>query len=42
MSVARRATKERPRPRWPIYVGIFVWLGIVATLALAFIESWWG
>jgi hypothetical protein len=31
-----------PKPKWPLYVGIVVWLGIVATIALAFIESWWG
>jgi hypothetical protein len=29
-------------PRWEIPVGIFVGLGIIATIALAFIESWWG
>jgi hypothetical protein len=31
--------RAEPRPRWPLYVGIFVWVGIAATLALAFIES---
>ena len=31
-----------PKPKWPLYVGIFVWLGMAATIALAFLESWWG
>jgi hypothetical protein len=30
------------KPKWPIYVGIFVALGSIATVALAFVESWWG
>jgi hypothetical protein len=30
------------KPKWPLYVGIFVALGSVATVALAFIQSWWG
>ena len=36
--------KEAPahKTRWEVPVGIFVALGIVATIALAFIESWWG
>jgi hypothetical protein len=34
--------KAEPPPRWPLYVGIFVAIGMVATIALAFIESWWG
>jgi hypothetical protein len=34
--------RAEPKPRWPLYVGVFVWLGMIATLALAFIESWWG
>jgi len=31
-----------PGPKWPLWVGIFVALGSVATVAWAFIESWWG
>jgi hypothetical protein len=30
------------KPKWPLFVGIFVWLGMAATVALAVIESWWG
>jgi hypothetical protein len=37
-----RDEQSEARPKWPIYVGIFVALGSVATVALAFIESWWG
>jgi hypothetical protein len=33
---------DSPKPRWPIAVGIFVLLGSLATVALAFGESWWG
>ena len=34
--------RTRPNPRWPLWVGVFVALGSVATLAFAFVESWWG
>jgi hypothetical protein len=30
------------KPKWPLLVGIFVWAGIVATVGLAIVESWWG
>jgi hypothetical protein len=30
------------QPRWELPVGIFVAVGSLATIALAFIESWWG
>jgi hypothetical protein len=30
------------KPKWPIYAAIFVALGSIATVALAFIESWKG
>jgi len=29
-------------PKWPLWVGIFVALGSVATIGWAFIESWFG
>jgi hypothetical protein len=32
----------KPNPKWPIWAGIFVALGSLATVAYAFIESWWG
>gem|GEM_PF-2687401 len=32
----------RSRPRWPLFVGIFVAVGSVITVAWAFVESWWG
>jgi hypothetical protein len=34
--------RAESKPKWPLYAGIFVWLGMIATVALAFIESWWG
>jgi hypothetical protein len=34
--------ENHPKPKWPLYVGIFVALGSVVTVAYAFIESWWG
>jgi hypothetical protein len=37
----RDAPPNRP-PRWPLYVGLFVWFGMAATVALAVVESWWG
>jgi len=37
-----RERPAEPKPVWPVYVGIFVWIGIAATVALAVIESWWG
>ena len=37
----RRARPDSP-PKWPLPVGIFVALGIAATIALAVIESGWG
>jgi hypothetical protein len=35
----------RPRERgarWQVWVGLFVLLGSIATVAYAFAESWWG
>lgn len=37
-----RQSPPHPKAKWPLYVGIFVALGMAATVALAFIESWWG
>jgi hypothetical protein len=37
-----RETPHHPKPKWPIFFGIFVLVGSIATVALAFIESWWG
>jgi hypothetical protein len=43
MARAPKADPDRtPDPRWPLRVGLFVWIGMAATVALAFIESWWG
>jgi hypothetical protein len=33
---------HQPRPKWPLWFGLFVAVGSVATVAYAFIESWWG
>jgi hypothetical protein len=33
---------EDSRPRWPVWVGLFVAFGSAATIALAIIESWAG
>jgi hypothetical protein len=30
------------KPKWPIYVGIFVFLGSLVTVAYTFGEVWWG
>jgi hypothetical protein len=32
--------QRHDKPRWPIYVGIFVLLGSLATIASAFWASW--
>lgn len=37
----KEAPVHKP-PRWELPVAIFVALGTIATIALAFIESWWG
>jgi hypothetical protein len=37
-----REDEPHARPKWPLYVGIFVALGSAATVAYAFVESWWG
>jgi len=34
--------KNRPGPKWQLWVGIFVVLGIVATVAYAFGETFFG
>jgi hypothetical protein len=33
---------DSAKPKWPILVGIFVAIGSLATVALAFVESWAG
>lgn len=35
-----RREQGQAEPRWPIWVGIFVLLGSVATVASAFWASW--
>jgi hypothetical protein len=35
-----RDTDRHEEPRWPLYVGIFVFLGSLATVASAFWASW--
>jgi hypothetical protein len=30
------------KPKWPLWIGLLVWLGMIATVGLAFVESWWG
>jgi hypothetical protein len=37
-----RKAAPHPKPKWPVAIGVFVALGIVATVALTVIESWWG
>ena len=32
--------ERQDKPRWPIFVGLFVLLGSVATVASAFWASW--
>jgi len=32
--------QRQDKPRWPMFVGIFVFLGSVATVASAFWASW--
>lgn len=27
------------KARWPLWVGIFVWLGMAATIALAYVQT---
>jgi hypothetical protein len=36
----QRQEHGQDKPRWPIYVGIFVLLGSLATIASAFWASW--
>jgi hypothetical protein len=36
------ADRDPPKPRWPLWVGIFVAVGMAATIAVTVIESWWG
>jgi hypothetical protein len=30
------------KPKWPLWLGLFVLLGSLATVGYAFYESWWG
>ena len=32
--------QRQDKPRWPVYFGIFVFLGSLATVASAFWASW--
>lgn len=36
----QRHEHREDKPRWPIYVGVFVLLGSIATVASAFWASW--
>lgn len=31
--------RESSKPRWPLWVGIFVWVGMAATILLAWIQT---
>jgi hypothetical protein len=31
--------RESSKARWPLWVGIFVWLGMAATIALAYVQT---
>ena len=31
--------QENTKSRWPLWVGIFVWLGMGATIALAYVQT---
>jgi hypothetical protein len=42
MVLAMRDAPAHRKAKWPLYVGLFVWAGMAATIALAVIESWWG
>jgi hypothetical protein len=35
-------TTTHPKPKWPLWLGLFVLFGSIATVAYAFYESWWG
>jgi hypothetical protein len=31
--------RETSKPRWPLWVGIFVWIGMAATILLAYVQT---
>jgi hypothetical protein len=35
-------TQSVQKPKWPLWLGLFVLLGSIVTVAYAFYESWWG
>jgi hypothetical protein len=37
-----KETQTAEKPQWPLWLGLFVLLGSVATVGYAFYESWWG
>jgi hypothetical protein len=36
-----KESEAPPKPKWPLWLGLFVAFGSVVTVAWAFIESWW-
>ena len=37
-----RETEIAEKPKWPLWLGLFVLFGSVVTVAYTFYESWWG
>ncbi|MEA3002916.1 MAG: hypothetical protein QOH81_1704 [Sphingomonadales bacterium] len=37
-----KAAQPAEKPKWPLWLGLFVALGCVATVGYAFYESLWG
>ena len=37
-----RRSRPAPEPRWPLWAGVIVALGCLATIAYAVIETFWG
>lgn len=31
--------QDKGKSRWPLWVGIFVWLGMAATIVLAYVQT---
>jgi len=36
------SSRQQPTPRWEIWAGIVVALGMAATAGYAFVETFWG
>ena len=37
-----RETQAEEKPKWPLWLGLFVLFGSIVTVAYTFYESWWG